>query len=162
MQKKVEELENKLKEKETRIGQMNNVINASKAKIQAHQKTITDLTKEVNDIKASQQSSATPAVATIDTTLVQKSDFEAIKSKLLQTHIDNEKLKKELFEANCKLTSNQLGLAGNTANANVSNFSTSPKQASATTASIASQVCAVEKLKKMFDLNYFRFKFVFS
>jgi hypothetical protein len=36
------------------------------------------------------------ATSAVDASLVQKSDFDAIKSKLLQTHIENEKLKQKL------------------------------------------------------------------
>ena len=123
MQKKLEESENKIKEKETRIGQLNNVFNSTKTKISALQQEITNLKTQQTNV-----ATATAAVtaATIDSSLVQKSDFEAIKSKLLQTHIDNEKLKKELFEANCKLTSNQLTAAAQTTPS--SSVSTSPKQ----------------------------------
>jgi chromosome segregation ATPase len=125
MQKKLEESENKIKEKETRIGQLNNVFNSNKTKISALQQEITNLkTQQTNVATATTAATA----ATIESSHVQKSDFEAIKSKLLQTHIDNEKLKKELFEANCKLTSNQLVVTAAAQPTPSSSGSTSPKQ----------------------------------
>jgi hypothetical protein len=147
-QKRTEESENKLKEKETRIGQMNNVINASKAKIQALQKEIGDLKTQQSNVANATAAQATAAAAlatsaAVDAaSLVQKSDFDAIKSKLLQTHIENEKLKKELFEAQCKSTSSQFtnvsaptgntpstSSSSNTPSASISsNLTTSPKQ----------------------------------
>jgi DNA repair exonuclease SbcCD ATPase subunit len=62
-QKKAEELENKVKEKDIRIGQMNNFINTTKAKIQSQKQQIEDLTKQLSTNTSAQ----TPAQASIST-----------------------------------------------------------------------------------------------
>ena len=125
---------------------MNNVINASKAKIQALQKEIGDLKTQQSNVANATAAQATAAAAlatsAVDASLVQKSDFDAIKSKLLQTHIENEKLKKELFEAQSKSTNSpytnvsaptgattSTSSSSNTPSASISsNLTTSPKQ----------------------------------
>lgn len=95
-QKKLEECENKVKEKEIRIGQMNNFINTTKTKLQAQKKQIDDLTQQLATSTAAH--SDQPAVDNVN-----KNEFDALRSKYLQSQIDNERLKKELVSTTSAL-----------------------------------------------------------
>ncbi|RNA44217.1 nucleo TPR isoform X1 [Brachionus plicatilis] len=86
LQKKLEECELKVKEKETKIGQMNNVIQNIRGRMQSYQKQNEDLTKELSDIKNNPQQGDQSS----------RIELDLLKNKLLQTQNDNEKLKKNL------------------------------------------------------------------
>ncbi|CAF0709464.1 unnamed protein product [Brachionus calyciflorus] len=90
LQKKLEESEQKVKEKETRIGQMNNFIMTTRTKMQNYQKQLEDLTKEVNEYKNN------PQIMDQST----RNEFDQLKTKFAQSQLDNEKLKKDLASSN--------------------------------------------------------------
>jgi chromosome segregation ATPase len=59
--KRVEEAENRVKEKDIKIGQMTNFVNSTKNRLSSQQTTIAELTKELNELREKlHQSSASP------------------------------------------------------------------------------------------------------
>lgn len=87
LQKKLEDCESKVKEKETKIGQMNNVIQNIRGRMQTYQKQNEELSKELNELKSNPQQSGDQS---------NRAEIDSLKNKLIQTQSDNEKLKKNL------------------------------------------------------------------
>ena len=120
--KRSEELDAKLREKDTRIGQLINSINSMKLRMQAHNKQIDELNKtladahklnaqQLQDIQLLQQQLAqqqqqqqqqqTQQDAAVSS--VPKSEHDALKSKFLKSQIDIDNLKKQLLATSSNL-----------------------------------------------------------
>lgn len=94
MSKKLEECENRLKEKDIKIGQLTNFMQSSRTRSQAYQKTIDDLQKEASELRstiAHQQQQHQPQ-ETVEQP--NKQELDQLKSRFLQSQLDNERLKK--------------------------------------------------------------------
>ena len=142
LRKRIEEGENKLKEKDIKIGQMNNFIGTTKTKISAQQKTIADQQKEISDLKTSltQHQAAAQVEHQPAEPTVSKAEFDNVRSKLLQSQIDFEKLKKEVQEAKLNMTSAPTtSIAAQAAQpAQVTSSPSKQQQTAAPTSSVAS------------------------
>ena len=150
VQKRLDESDSKLKEKETRIGQLNNFIGVTKPKLQAQKKTIDDLTKELSELKSSslnQQHGQQQSQEASD--LSHKTEIDTLKSRYLQSKFENERLKKELestnsalIEAHTKIRTTSETSVLVTANTTITSKSTTspqqPKQQQQVAASVAS------------------------
>lgn len=87
LQKKLEECESKVKEKDIKIGQMSNVIQNIRGRMQTYQKQNEELSKELTDLKSNPQQTGDQS---------NRIEIDLLKNKLIQTQSDNEKLKKNL------------------------------------------------------------------
>ena len=132
MNKKLEEYEQKIKEKETKIGQMNNFILTTRTKIQNNQKQIEDLTRELNELK-----SQNPQIGGDQVT---RGELDQLKSKFLQSQVDNEKLKKDLAASNQALTEASSKLNALTTSTSSSSLVTSPSSSQTTSSTETSSL----------------------